>query len=507
MSNTAQKIEAVHVVGGGLAGSEAAWQLAQAGVPVVVHEMRPVRETDAHKTDGLAELVCSNSFRSDEWSTNAVGLLHEEMRRAGSLIMAAADLTKLPAGGALAVDRDAFSAEVTRRLEAHPLVRIAREEIAGLPPADWGSVIVATGPLTSPALTEAILKLTGEDSLAFFDAIAPIIHYDSIDLDIAWKQSRYDKAGPGGTGADYLNCPMDKAQYEAFIDALLSGEKTEFKEWEANTPYFDGCLPIEVMAERGRDTLRFGPMKPVGLSDPRKQGQRPYAVVQLRQDNALGTLWNMVGFQTKLKYAEQTRIFRMIPGLADAQFARLGGLHRNTFLNSPVVLDHLLRLKADTRLRFAGQITGVEGYVESAAMGLVTGRLAAAERLGRSPIVPPATTAMGALVAHITGGHLVHDFNEGEGDDGATAEAASGNSPDTGAAPAAASAPSKRRSFQPMNINYGLLPPAEAPKTGPDGKRLKGKDKGFAKKRAASERALRDLADWLAANDLKMAAE
>jgi methylenetetrahydrofolate--tRNA-(uracil-5-)-methyltransferase len=494
MSNNSGKIEAVHVVGGGLAGSEAAWQLANTGVPVTVHEMRPKRETDAHKTDGLAELVCSNSFRSDDWAGNAVGLLHEEMRRAGSLIMAAADIHKVPAGGALAVDRDAFSTEVTRRLDAHPLVTIAREEIAGLPPADWSNVIIATGPLTSPTLTDAILKLTGEGSLAFFDAIAPIIHYESIDLDIAWKQSRYNKSGPGGTGADYLNCPMEKEQYEAFIDALLSGEKTEFKEWEANTPYFDGCLPIEVMAKRGRDTLRFGPMKPVGLSDPRKGGARPYAVVQLRQDNALGTLWNMVGFQTKLKYAEQTRIFRMIPGLSEAQFARLGGLHRNTFLNSPVVLDGLMRLKADPRLRFAGQITGVEGYVESAAMGLVTGRLAAAERLGRKPAVPPATTALGALVNHITGGHLVHEFAD-ESHDG------------DGASETAASTSYKRRSFQPMNINYGLLPPAEAPKFDAAGKRIKGKDKGFAKKRAASERALRDLAMWLAENDLKAAAE
>jgi len=488
MSNTNKRIEAVHVVGGGLAGSEAAWQLASAGVPVVVHEMRPVRKTDAHQTDGLAELVCSNSFRSDEWSTNAVGLLHEEMRRSGSLIMAAADRHKLPAGGALAVDRDGFSAEVTQRLKAHALVSIEREEIADLPPADWSSVIIATGPLTSPSLTEAILKLTGEDSLAFFDAIAPIIHYDSIDLGIVWRQSRYDKAGPGGTGADYLNCPMTKFEYEAFVDALLSGGKTEFKEWEANTPYFDGCLPIEVMAERGRDTLRFGPMKPVGLADPRKENSRPYAVVQLRQDNALGTLWNMVGFQTKLKYAEQTRIFQMIPGLADAQFARLGGLHRNTFLNSPVVLDGLMRLKADRRLRFAGQITGVEGYVESAAMGLVTGRLAAAERLGREPTVPPATTALGALVNHITGGHLVHDFADEAGTDFPSSSA-------------------KRRSFQPMNINYGLLPPAEAPKLDSEGKRIKGKDKAFAKKRAASERALRDLAKWLEANDLQAAAE
>ncbi len=494
MSNTLSTPLPVHVIGGGLAGSEAAWQIASAGVPVVLHEMRPVRATDAHKTDGLAELVCSNSFRSDEWQTNAVGLLHEEMRRAGSLIMSAGDRHKLPAGGALAVDRDAFSTEVTARLASHPLVTIAREEIAGLPPPDWSSVIVATGPLTSPALTEAILKLTGETSLAFFDAIAPIVHFDSIDLDVAWKQSRYDKAGPGGTGADYLNCPMTKEVYEAFVDALLAGDKTEFKEWEATTPYFDGCLPVEVMAERGRETLRFGPMKPVGLADPRKPGERPYAVVQLRQDNALATLWNMVGFQTKLKYAEQVRVFRMIPGLENAEFARLGGLHRNTFLNSPVVLDALMRLKADPRLRFAGQITGVEGYVESAAMGLVTGRLAAAERLGLSPVLPPPTTALGALVNHITGGHIVTDVDD-DGD-------------------AAASDPSKadsmsgkRRSFQPMNINYGLLPPLDAPSHDASGKKVKGKERGFAKKRLMSERALRDVSDWLAANELKAAAE
>lgn len=493
--NSSRSITPIHIIGGGLAGSEAAWQIARAGVPVILHEMRPVRGTDAHKTDGLAELVCSNSFRSDDWASNAVGLLHEEMRRSGSLIMAAADEHKLPAGGALAVDRDGFSAAVTQQLASHPLVVIEREEIAGLPPTDWSSVIIATGPLTSPALTAAILKLTGEDSLAFFDAIAPIVHFDSVDLDIAWKQSRYDKAGPGGTGADYLNCPMDKDQYEAFIDALIAGDKTEFKEWEANTPYFDGCLPIEVMAERGRETLRFGPMKPVGLSDPRRGGERPHAVVQLRQDNALGTLWNMVGFQTKLKYAEQTRIFRMIPGLGEAQFARLGGLHRNTFLNSPVVLDGLLRLKADPRLRFAGQITGVEGYVESAAMGLVTGRLAAAERLGREPIIPPATTALGALVNHITGGHLVHDFADEV--EGAVAEVDK----------ELAATTSKRRSFQPMNINYGLLPLAEAPKVDADGKRLKGKAKGFAKKRAASERALRDLTAWLEVSDVRTAAE
>ena len=386
------RIDPVHVVGGGLAGSEAAWQLAAAGVPVVLHEMRPDVATDAHKTDGLAELVCSNSFRE----TNAVGLLHAEMRRAGSLIMAAADRHKLPAGGALAVDRDRFSAEVTRRLEAHPLVTIERGEIAGLPPAEWSSVIVATGPLTSPALSRAILAATGEDALAFFDAIAPIVHFESIDMSRAWRQSRYDKAGPGGTGADYINCPLTREEYQAFVDALLAGAKTSFKEWEASTPYFDGCLPIEVMAERGLDTLRFGPMKPVGLADPHRGGVRPYAVVQLRQDNALGALWNMVGFQTKLKHGEQVRVFRMIPGLEQAEFARLGGLHRNTFLNSPKLLDPLLRLKALPRLRFAGQITGVEGYVASAACGLLAGRFAARVPADEHQLWPAAAARRGA---------------------------------------------------------------------------------------------------------------
>ncbi len=453
----------IHVIGGGLAGSEAAWQIAEARVPVVLHEMRPARSTEAHKTDGLAELVCSNSFRSDDWETNAVGLLHEEMRRAGSLILAAGDHHKLPAGGALAVDRDAFSAEVTSRLETHPLVAIERGEIEGLPPADWDSVIVATGPLTSPALSAAIQSLTDETALAFFDAIAPVVHYDSIDQSIAWRASRYGKAGPAGTGADYLNCPMTREEYEAFIDALLRGDKTSFKEWEASTPYFDGCLPIEVMAERGRDTPRFGPMKPVGLDDPRT-GRWPYAVVQLRQDNALATLWNMVGFQTKLKHAEQVRIFRMIPGLENAEFARLGGLHRNTFLNSPKLLDSALRLRADPRLRFAGQITGVEGYVESAAIGLLAGRFAGAERQGRALSPPPPTTALGALLAHITGGHLAVD---GE------------------------------RSFQPMNINYGLLPPLDEAATDGSGRKLKGKERGVARKRALSRRALSDLEHWL----------
>lgn len=460
----------IHVVGGGLAGSEAAWQIASHGVPVVLHEMRPQRMTDAHKTEGFAELVCSNSFRSDDWENNAVGLLHEEMRRAQSLIMSAADLHKLPAGGALAVDRDAFSAEVTQRLTALPNVTIVREELAGLPPADWDNAVIATGPLTSPALSAAIQSLTGEEELAFFDAIAPVIHAESIDETIAWRQSRYGKAGPAGTGADYINCPFNREEYEAFIDALLEGEKTVFKQWEASTPYFDGCLPVEVMAERGRDTLRYGPMKPVGLDDPRT-GRWPHAVVQLRQDNALGTLWNMVGFQTKLKHAEQVRVFRLIPGLANAEFARLGGLHRNTFLNSPKLLDASLRLKAQPRLRFAGQITGVEGYVESAAIGLLAGRFAAAERLGRPQPPPPQTTALGALIAHITGGHIVTDDPTAD--------------------------ERKPRSFQPMNINHGLLPPIEIPSTGPDGKRLKGKDKSFAKKRAAAHRAIADLSGWL----------
>lgn len=456
----------IHIIGGGLAGSEAAWQIARAGVPVVLQEMRPHRQTEAHKTDGLAELVCSNSFRSDDAATNAVGLLHEEMRRAGSLIMAAGDAHKLPAGGALAVDRDHFSAEVTRKLQEHPLVTIARGEVAGLPPPDWSSVIIATGPLTSPALSAAIQQLTGTSELAFFDAIAPIVHLDSIDETITWRQSRYDKAGPGGSGADYINCPMSRADYDAFLDALLAAEKTSFKEWEATTPYFDGCLPIEVMAERGRDTLRFGPMKPVGLSNPHKGGERAWAVVQLRQDNALGTLWNMVGFQTKLRHGEQTRVFRMIPGLANAEFARLGGLHRNTFLNSPKLLDGELRLRAEPRLRFAGQITGCEGYVESAAIGLLAGRAAAAERLGQAWAPPPATTAFGALLGHITGGHLTAD-SEGA------------------------------RSFQPMNVNFGLFPPLEAPTHDADGRKIKGRDRGAARKRALSARALADLDRWL----------
>src|SRR5581483_7501516 len=372
----------IHIVGGGLAGSEAAWQIAECGVPVILHEMRPARQTEAHKTDRLAELVCSNSFRSDDAEQSAIGLLHEEMRRLGSLVMRAADAHQVPAGGALAVDRDGFAASVTAALEAHPRVRLCREEVVGLPPEDWDNVIVATGPLTAPALADAIRALTGEDSLAFFDAIAPIVHRDSIDLSVAWFQSRYDKGGPGGSGADYINCPLTREQYQNFVAALLAGEKTSFHDWEKSTPYFDGCLPIEVMAERGPETLRHGPMKPFGLTNPHDPQSKAYAIVQLRQDNRLGTLFNMVGFQTKLKHSEQARIFRTIPGLEKAEFARLGGLHRNTFLNSPKLLDEQLRLKAMPRLRFAGQITGCEGYVESAAIGLLAGRLAAADFRG-----------------------------------------------------------------------------------------------------------------------------
>src|SRR5256714_1188852 len=398
---TTLRMQPVHIIGGGLAGSEAAWQVASHGVPVMLHEMRPLRTTAAHKTGSLAELVCSNSFRSDERETNAVGLLHEEMRRLGSLIMRCGDSHQVPAGGALAVDREGFSSAVTAALKAHPLIEISREEVA-LPPQDWDSVIVATGPLTSPALADAVRGLTGADSLAFFDAIAPIIHRDSVDMSVAWFQSRYDKAGPGGSGADYINCPLTREQYDAFVDALLAGDKVSFHDWEASTPYFDGCLPIEVMAERGRETLRHGAMKPFGLTNPHHPAVKAYAVVQLRQDNKLGTLFNMVGFQTKLKHAEQVRVFRTIPGLEKAEFARLGGVHRNTFLNSPKLLDATLRLSAAPRLRFAGQITGCEGDVESAAIGLLAGRFAAAERLGDPIPWPPPTTAPGALLGHLT---------------------------------------------------------------------------------------------------------
>ena len=469
----------IHIIGGGLAGSEAAWQAAQAGVPVILHEMRPVRGTDAHKTDGLAELVCSNSFRSDDAEANAVGLLHAEMRLANSLIMACGDAHQVPAGGALAVDRDGFSAAVTAKLEAHALISIVREEVTGLPPEDWDQAIIATGPLTAPSLAEAIAKRTGADALAFFDAIAPIVHFDTIDMNICWFQSRYDKVGPGGTGKDYVNCPMDKAQYEAFVAALVDGLKTEFKQWEG-TPYFDGCLPIEVMAERGQETLRHGPMKPMGLTNAHNPTVKAYAVVQLRQDNALGTLYNMVGFQTKLKHGEQVRVFRTIPGLENAEFARLGGLHRNTYINSPTLLDPTLQLKGRPGLRFAGQITGCEGYVESAAIGLLAGRFAAAERLGQSASLPPATTAFGALLNHITGGHIVSDDEPG------------------------------KRSFQPMNVNFGLFPPLEAgTKLRPDDfeGRFRGKDKTIAKKKATTARALRDCRAWLGLATAAQAAE
>lgn len=447
---TEKTIKTLHVVGGGLAGSEAAWQAARAGIPVVLHEMRPVRSTEAHLTNGLAELVCSNSLRSDDAENNAVGLLHEEMRRCGSLVLRAADANRVPAGAALAVDREGFSAAIQQALEAEPLVDIRREEVAGIPGPEWEAVIFATGPLTSPDLAAAVSDLTGEDSLAFFDAIAPIVYKDSIDFSRAWYQSRYDK----GDGADYINCPLSAAEYEAFIDALLAGEKTEFRDWEQSTPYFEGCLPIEVMAARGRQTLAYGPLKPVGLTDPNNPMVKPRAIVQLRQDNALGTLYNMVGFQTKLTYGEQKRIFRTIPGLEGAEFARLGGLHRNTFLNGPRLLDGALRLKADPRLRFAGQITGCEGYVESAAVGLLAGRFVAAEISGRSPVPPPSTTALGALLGHITGG--------------ADAE-----------------------TYQPMNINFGLFPPVE---TSDSKRRLRGRER----KQAYCRRALEDLAPWLA---------
>ncbi len=432
----------VQVIGGGLAGAEACWQLARRGVRSVLFEMRPETPTPAHKTRKLAELVCSNSFRSDDAEHNAVGLLHEEMRRAGSLVMACADRTRLPAGGALAVDREDFADAVTAALEAEPLVEIERRRIDRLP--DGGSVIVATGPLTDGALADAIQALTGREALAFFDAIAPIVYADSIDLDIAWFQSRYDKPGPAGSGADYINCPLDEAGYAGFIEALLEADRIEFKEWEALTPWFEGCLPVEVMAARGPETLRFGPMKPVGLTDPRT-GSRAHAVVQLRRDNALGTLYNIVGFQTKLRHAEQTRVFRMVPGLENARFARLGGIHRNSFIDAPALLDGQLRLKAAPHLRFAGQITGVEGYVESAAIGLLAGRFAAGEAEA-----PPATAALGAVLGHVTGPR-----------------------------------PENAGAYQPMNVNFGLFPP------------LGGRHRGRERKRAHAARALADLDRWL----------
>ncbi|TVR82920.1 MAG: methylenetetrahydrofolate--tRNA-(uracil(54)-C(5))-methyltransferase (FADH(2)-oxidizing) TrmFO [Rhodospirillales bacterium] len=440
--------EPVHIIGGGLAGSEAAWQLARAGVPVFVHEMRPLRTTAAHRTGALAELVCSNSFRSDDAENNAVGLLHAEMRRLGSLVLAAADAHRVPAGQALAVDRERFSAAVEQALLAQPLVTLVREEVPSLPPSTWDSVIIATGPLTSSPLAQALQDLTGQDCLAFFDAIAPIVHRESIDFSKAWMQSRWDK----GDGADYVNCPMSEPEYEAFVDALLAAEAMPFHDWERETPYFEGCLPIEVMAERGRRTLAFGPMKPVGLSNPHDEGRRPFAVVQLRQDNALGTLFNMVGFQTKLRHGEQVRVFRTIPGLERAEFARLGGIHRNTFVKSPKVLDGLLRLRARPGVRLAGQITGCEGYVESAAVGLLAGLFAAAERHSQAPVPPPPTTALGALLNHIT----------------TAGDAAS---------------------FQPMNVNFGLFPPLDAP---PGQRPARGRDR----KRALSCRALSDLTAW-----------
>lgn len=446
--------DAITVVGGGLAGSEAAWQIAKAGIPVVLKEMRPVKQTPAHRTDGLAELVCSNSLRSDDAIHNAVGLLHEEMRRCDSLIMHAADLNKVPAGGALAVDRDAFSKTIGEALANHPLVTIKREEMTELPAPDSGKYVIATGPLTSASLAEQIQAVAGGDILHFFDAIAPIVTADSVDMTKAWKQSRYDK----GDGDDYINCPLDEEQYNAFIDNLLSGEKVAFKDWEKNTPYFEGCLPIEVMAERGRETLAFGPMKPVGLMNPHT-GKRPYAVVQLRKENKQGTLLNLVGFQTKLVYGEQKRIFKTIPGLENAEFVRLGGIHRNTFIHSPTVLDGTLRLKARPNLRFAGQVTGCEGYVESAAVGLMAGLFAAWETQGKEIIPPPIETALGAMLNHIT-----------------------------------VSAESDL--FQPMNINFGLMPPPPVP----EGKR---KIKGLDRKRAQSERATAALTQWLEQAGLK----
>ena len=452
-----------HIVGGGLAGSEAAWQLARAGRPVMLHEMRPVRSTDAHVSDRLAELVCSNSFRSDDADGNAVGLLHEELRRCGSLIMQAADKHQVPAGAALAVDREGFAAEVSQTLERHPLVTIAREEIPGLPPADWGAAVVATGPLTSEPLAAAIRAACGQDSLAFFDAIAPIVHRDSVDMGTAWFQSRYDKPGPGGETAAYLNCPMDEAEYLAFVAALNAAGVTEFREWEQNTPYFEGCLPIEVMAARGPETLRYGPFKPVGLTNPHNPTVKPYAILQLRQDNALGALFNLVGCQTKVRHGEQARVFRMVPGLENAAFARFGGIHRNSFLNSPIVLDAELRLKAAPHLRFAGQVTGVEGYVESTAIGLLAARFVLAETLGQTLAPPPPTTALGALLAHVTGGAI-----------GAETPGA----------------------FQPMNVNFGLFPPIDLPRE--KGRRKPGKTERRA---ALAHRARADLSAWLAQND------
>ena len=465
--STVSQIKPVHIIGAGMAGSEAAWQCVRRGVPVILHEMRPTRMTEAHQSDGFAELVCSNSFRSDDKTGNAVGVLHEEMRKADSLIMGMGDMTKLPAGGALAVDREAFSDAVTTILQQHPLITIEYGEIKGLPPKGWGNTIIATGPLTAPSLANAILEETGEDSLAFFDAIAPIVYKDSIDFSKAWMQSRYDKKGPGGDGADYINCPLDKELYETFIEALIKSDQTEFKEFEKDTPYFESCLPIEVMAARGAETLRWGPMKPVGLTNKHNPTVKAHAIVQLRQDNALGTLYNMVGFQTKMKYSAQAEIFKAIPGLENAVFARLGGIHRNTFINSPKLLNTQLQLNSRPDIRFAGQIMGVEGYVESAALGLITGRMAAAQAIGNKYPVPPLTTAMGSLVEHVTGGYM------------------------TG----------PKAKFQPMNVNFGLFPPMEEEIVYPkvNGKRLRGKDKTRYRKSLLAKRALHDIKAWTTA--------
>ena len=465
--STVSQIKPVHIIGAGMAGSEAAWQCVRRSVPVILHEMRPTRMTEAHQSDGFAELVCSNSFRSDDKTGNAVGVLHEEMRKADSLIMGMGDMTKLPAGGALAVDREAFSDAVTTILQQHPLITIEYGEIKGLPPKGWGNTIIATGPLTAPSLANAILEETGENSLAFFDAIAPIVYKDSIDFSKAWMQSRYDKKGPGGDGADYINCPLDKEQYETFIEALIKSDQTEFKEFEKDTPYFESCLPIEVMAARGAETLRWGPMKPVGLTNKHNPTVKAHAIVQLRQDNALGTLYNMVGFQTKMKYSAQAEIFKAIPGLENAVFARLGGIHRNTFINSPKLLNTQLQLNSRPDIRFAGQIMGVEGYVESAALGLITGRMAAAQAIGNKYPVPPLTTAMGSLVEHVTGGYM------------------------TG----------PKAKFQPMNVNFGLFPPMEEEIVYPkvNGKRLRGKDKTRYRKSLLAKRALHDIKAWTTA--------
>ncbi len=435
-----------------MAGSEAAWQIASAGLPAIIHEMRPNVKTFAHQTEGLAELVCSNSFRSDDDTANAVGLLHWEMRQAGSIVMEMGAKHAVPAGSALAVDRDAFSQGVTEKLLSHPLITLERGEVTGLPPKEWGQTIIATGPLTSQSMAEAVLVETDQSSLAFFDAIAPIVYAESVDMEKAWFQSRYDKGETVEEQTAYLNCPMDEAQYNTFIDALLAAEKTEFKDWEKDTPYFEGCLPIEVMAERGRETLRWGPMKPVGLTNPHQPTVKAHAIVQLRRDNALGTLFNIVGFQTKMKYGEQARVLSMIPGLENAEFARLGGIHRNTFINSPLLLDDQMRLKSRPEIRFAGQITGVEGYVESAAMGILAGRLAVAEAKGETRKSPPNTTAMGALISHITGG-------------------------------------ADAKTFQPMNVNFGLFPPLDNVKGGRRNRKTR--------YLAYTERAKADWTTWL----------